>query len=235
MQRNQLVRLTKEELVDSILAAPKLGNGQTQLLELVSNLVGEVAELKKSITAPDSSINKKIDELKTQVEKQGEIIAKQQRHLETLDRKEREKNLIITGAPDDDEALEGSTTEQDKINKIWSEVDARETVQSHRRLGTRSATNRRRAILVTLDSKEARDRILTKASQLKEATGELNKIYIKKDVHPSIRAEWRRLREAERIEKERPENAGCEIRLDQRQRKLYRDGVVIDAWSLQFL
>ncbi len=62
----------------------------------------------------------------------------------------------------------------------------------------------------------------------------MNKIYIMKDVHPSIRAEWRRLREAERKEKERPENAGCVIRLDARERKLYRDGVVIDAWNLQF-
>lgn len=154
--------------------------------------------------------------------------------MEAMDRKEREKNLVITGVPDEDEALEGATTEQDKINKIWSEVDAREVVQSHRRLGTRGDTNRRRAILVTLDSMEAKDRILTKASKLKQATGEFNKIYIKKDVHPSIRGEWRRLRAAERTEKERLENAGCVIRLDSRERKLYRDGVVTDAWNLQF-
>ncbi len=110
----------------------------------------------------------------------------------------------------------------------------REAVKSHRRLGTRGDNHRRRAILVTLDSKEARDKVLNKASKLKQASGELKKIYIKKDVHPSIRAEWRRLREAERKEMERPENAGCVIRLDALERKLYRDGVVIDAWNLQF-
>lgn len=234
LQRTQLSRLTKEDLIDSILAAPEPGDGQGQLLQLVNNLVSEVAELRKAITAPDSSINKKIDQLQTQVEKQGEVIAKQQRYLEAIDRKERERNLIITGVPDEDEALEGATSEQEKIDKIWSEVGVREAVQLHRRLGSRGENHRRRAILVTLDSKEAKDRVLTKASKLKEATGDLKRVFIKKDVHPNIRAEWRRLREAERSEKGRPENAGCVVRLDVRERKLYRDRAVIDAWNLQF-
>ena len=50
---------------------------------------------------------------------------------------------------------------------------------------------------------------------------------------PNIRMEWRRLREVERNEKERPENSGCVIRLDTRERKVYRDGEVIDEWSQQ--
>lgn len=232
MQRNQLSRMTKEDLIESILSAPEPGDGQ--LLELINTLVNEMAELRRSVTAPDSNINKRFVELQTQVDKQAEIIAKQQRYLETIDRKERERNLVITGVPDEDEALEGATTERNKLNKIWTEVGSTDAVQSHRRLGTRGDNNKRRAILVTVDSKEAKDRILTKASQLKQATREMNKIYIKKDVHPSIRKEWWRLRDAEKTEKERPENSGCVIRLDTRERKLYRDGVVIDAWSLQF-
>ncbi len=49
------------------------------------------------------------------MEKQGEIIARQQRYLEAIDRKERETNLVITGVPDEDEALEGATSEQDNV------------------------------------------------------------------------------------------------------------------------
>lgn len=70
---------------------------------------------------------------------------------------------------------------------------------------------------------------------MKQAADEYSKIYVKKDVHPSVRKEWSRLRDAEKAEKERPENAvGCEIRLDTQERKLYKDGVVIDGWNQQF-
>ena len=75
--------------------------------------------------------------------------------------------------------------------------------------------------------------MLEETNKLKQAGGELSRIYIKKDVHPSIRAEWRRMCEVEKREKERPENAGCVIRLDTRERKLYKDNVVIDEWNQQ--
>ena len=57
-------------------------------------------------------------------------------------------------------------------------------------------------------------------------------VCIKKDVHPSMRAEWRRLRDTEKTEKERPENVGCNIYLNTRERQLYKDGEVIDKWSV---
>ena len=73
--------------------------------------------------------------------------------------------------------------------------------------------------------------MLAKVPQLKQRGGAYGKIFVKKDIHPSIRNEWKRLHDAERAEKERPENAGCVIRLEPRERKLYKDGVVIDSWS----
>ncbi len=93
----------------------------------MNNLVNEVAELRKAVTAPDSIINKRFETLQVQVEKQGEIIARHQRYLEAIDRKERDTNLVIIGVPDEDEALEGATSEQDKLSKIWTEEDVRET------------------------------------------------------------------------------------------------------------
>ena len=73
--------------------------------------------------------------------------------------------------------------------------------------------------------------MLVKVPQLKQGGRAYGKIFVKKDIHPSIRNEWKRLHDAERAEKERPENAGCVIRLEPRERKLYKDGVVIDSWS----
>lgn len=239
LQRTQLTRLTKEELVDSILAEPERDEVLLKvLMETLTALVTEVAELKKVVTSPDSAINKKFIALQAQVDKQAVVIARQQRFLESLDRKEREMNLVITGVPDERESLEGETTDESKVNKIWSKVGVlgvQLEVRSHRRLGNNNGGDRRRPILVTVANKVVRDNILEKAKLLKEAGGEYTKIYIKKDVHPSVRKEWKRLHDAEKAEKERPENTGCVIHFNTRERKLYRDGVVIDAWNPEFL
>ena len=82
-----------------------------------------------------------------------------------------------------------------------------------------------------LDSKTSRDKILAKAKKLKEAGVIYDKIYMKKDVHPSVRNDWKRLRDVEKREKEKPEITGCNILLDTKERKLYRDGIVIDCWN----
>lgn len=151
-----------------------------------------------------------------------------------MDRRQREKNIVVTGLPDENEALDGATTDESKLNIIWRKIEANEKIKEHRRLGPK-IDNRRRPVLITLNSGQARNRLMARASQLKEVGGEFTRIYKNKDVHPAVRAEWRRLREAEKKKKERPENFGCMIRLDTRERKLYRDGVVIDEWNLQGL
>ena len=72
---------------------------------------------------------------------------------------------------------------------------------------------------------------MAKVPQLKQGNKACEKIFIKKNVHPSIKNEWKRLRDAEKIERERPENVGCVIRLEIRERKLFKDGVIINSWS----
>lgn len=234
LQRGQLSRINKEDLIESILAAPDPSEGLLQdMAEKFRDLVKEVAGLKQAVTSPDSNINKKVSELQDQVRKQAEVIVSQQRYLEAVNRKEREKNIIVTGVPDENEALESATSEEGKMDKIWAKVEAEDEIKTLRRLGN-GGGGRRRPILVIVDSKEARDRILNKTQKLKQSGGEYSRIYIKKDVHPSIRMEWRRLREAEKKERDRPVNSGCVVRLDTRERKLYRDDVVIDQWNQQF-
>lgn len=234
MNRGQLGRMTKDDLIESIMSIQ--GQDDTLVLTLTGKLdalVAEFASLKTAVTSPESVINKKLENLQAQVDKQAEIISKQQRFLETLDRKERESNLVLLGVPDENESLDGSTTDETKVSKILGKIGVDENIRSHRRLGN-SVGDRKRPILVTVASKDVRDKILEKTRVLKESGEVYSRIYIKRDVHPSVRAEWKRLREVERKEKERPENVGCVVRLDTRERKLYRDGVVIDSWSQQF-
>lgn len=237
MHRNQLSRITKDELIEILLAAQgQDGNSTQAILTRLTELVAEVATLKQALMSPDSAINKKVDALQEQVNKQADIIAKQQRYLESLDRKERECNLVVLGVPEDREALDGATTDREKVAKVWEAARATCRVTSVRRLGRAVAADqgsRRRPLMVSVESREDRDATLSVAKNLKSAGERYKKVYIKKDVHPSVRDEWKRLREVEKNEKERPENVGCNIYLNVRERQVYKDGVVIDKWSCQ--
>ena len=230
MERGQLARVNKDVLVNCILAS-KNGVGESNLLQQkLDEITRELADLKRKITSPESTFNKKISHMQDQIDKQAEIIASQQHFLEAIDRKDRETKLVVLGAPDENESLDGATTDEGKLSKIWNQLDEPFEIESFRRLGRVATGQRKRPILVTLPSKRARDKIIEKTKRLKDAGSPYDTVYVRKDVHPSVRKEWKRLRDAEASEKAKPENIGCEIRLDTKERKLYRDGEVIDCW-----
>ena len=234
MQRAQLNRMNKEVLIESILNAGG-DDSELQLGEQLAKISSELAQLRDCLTSPNSPINQKISSMQNQIDQQARVIEKQQQFLEAIDRRERETKLVLLGVPDEGVNLAGATTDGEKINNIWGEIGEEVRIRGHRRLGRRDANStRRRPILVEVESRQARDAVLDKARKLKEKGQDYKLVYIKKDVHPSVRNEWKRLREAEKAEKERPENVGCVIRLDTRERKLYRDEVVIDSWNASF-
>lgn len=174
------------------------------------------------MTSPESIINQKLSTMQKQIDQQAGIIKQQQQFLEAVDKRERETKLVVLEVPDETEELEGATTDDGKLRNIWDKIGEDARIRGHRRLGRHDGnnTNRKRPILVDLESKDIRDAVLRKTSTLKEGGAAYQRIYVKKDVHPSVRNEWKRLREAENLEKNRPENVGCVIRLDTRERKL---------------
>ena len=232
MQRHQLNKVNKDELIESILAAGREVEGLPGIMNKFDEVIKEMDSLKALVISPESVINKKITSLESKVEKQADIIFKQQLFLEALDRKERAANLVILGVPDYEEVFDGETSDESKLNKIWTKIGAGSVNATHRRLGQRNI-QRSRPILVTLQDKNERLNILDRARNLKTSGELFKKIYIKKDIHPSIRKEWERLRSVEKTEKDRPENVGCVVRLDTQERKVYRDNVVIDSWNPQ--
>ena len=147
------------------------------------------------------STAKQIEDLRKQLRnqdevnaKQSEVIAKQQKYLEQIDRKERECNIVILGVPEDGAPLDDATNDCDKVKKIWNAASITTEMKSLRRLG-RPDSNKKRPILVVVPSRGDRDSVLEKAKELNDA-GEVYKyIYIKKDIHPSVREEWKRLHE----------------------------------------
>ena len=237
LARSQLKSITKEELIESIMAPDHNEDLLRSLNDKITSLSGEVADLKGFLTSPGSEINQKLTKMQQEIDKQAEFIARQHQFLEQLDRKERENHLIVLGVPDGEEALDGETSDEEKLRKIWTQMGVPSDIVSHRRLGRLDAQqggSRKRPILVVVTTKYVRDDVLANSRKLKDSSSQYNRIYVKKDVHPSVRNEWKRLRDAERTEKDRPENVGCVIRLDVRERKLYRDDVVIDKWNPLF-
>ncbi len=71
----------------------------------------------------------------------------------------------MTGVLDENEALEGATADDNKLSVIWTKVEAIEEIKEHRRLGIK-VDNRRRPILITVSSKQARDKVLEKTKHL---------------------------------------------------------------------
>jgi hypothetical protein len=74
-----------------------------------------------------------------------------------------------------------------------------------------------------------REQLVKNTAVLKE-TPAYDSVFVKRDTHPAIRQEWSRMHKAFKEEKERPENAGCNIVFDKKYKIIKRDGVIIDRW-----
>ena len=231
LTRQQLNAIHKTDIIDILEKSDSTEGNFKTLIDSIANLTTEITSLKTSLNDQKEVTNKQVDELKQKVDKQNEVIAKQQLFLEQLDRRERECNLVILGVPEDSESLDGATTDSDKTQKIWDTAGITCNVKSTRRLGKPGA--RRRPILAVVDSRHERDAALEKAKSLKTSNAIYNRIYIKKDVHPSVRNEWKRLHDVVKREKERPDNETSNIHFDFRERKVYKDNIIIDQWNMQ--
>ena len=232
MTKAQMNKLGKTDLVDILDAAreERVNNQDIPtLITSITKLTSEVTQLSTALKNHQDATDKQVTDLKHQVEKQSEIITKQQLFLEQLDRKDRECNLVILGVPEGAEALDGATEDNAKVKKVWEAAGITCNVKSAKRIGN---PEKRRPILVVVNSREERDAALDKAKRLKDMEV-YKRIFVKRDTHPSVRAEWTRLHEVVRREKANPDNARCDITLDYRARKVYKDGSVIDQWSMQ--
>ena len=175
------------------------------------------------------------DEDRTEVKKLREecselrtIVTQQQRFMEQLDSRDWECNQIITGVPEQ-EAFEGAVNDLGKWRKILAAVGNEGVALEISRLG-KAGEGRKRPILAKVANREVRDGILENARALKDAGPSYRRIYVKKDLHPAIRKEWKRLRDVVATEKAKPVNQGCTITVDYKTSQVTRDGIKIDKW-----
>ena len=134
-----------------------------------------------------------------------QVTVVQQQFLERIDSREREKNIVITGIPED-ETLNGAQSGKEKCDEVFKVIGF-EVETDVCRLGEKR-TGKMRPVLAKTPSKSARDLILSKSKILKEADTKYKKIYVKKDIHPAVRNEWKRLKDAELEEKKEANQPG---------------------------
>ena len=172
----------------------------------------------------------------TEIKKLTAALVQQQRFCESIDAKARETNVLIMGLPDNGKTFCDKTSDKEKVRAVLDKMGCAnvkvDDLEMHR-LGE-AGPSKCRPLLLKAACKKTRAEMLENAKELKKAenTEEVKNVYIKKDIHPSVRKEWKRLRDVEDAEKKKPANQGADIKLDPKTRTITRNGAVIDRWQL---
>ena len=175
-----------------------------------------------------------VERLSTRLEDAYKIINHQQKFLEVLDAGNRRENIIVTGVAEEDNAMGvGDAAKVRAVIEAAGVTDCDTTVWEVTRLGQPDG-RKKRPIRLKVKNQEERKKILEHAKHLKDAGASFSSVYINKDLHPAVRKEMKRLRDREKEEKNKPENAGVNIKYDWKNRVLLRDEEVIDRYSPSF-
>jgi hypothetical protein len=206
------------------------GNGPLKMMRLFIAGMEKMKALELKMNAYE---NESADAKSQKMEhvKIKETLGLQQSMVESLDRKNRETNVIITGVKED-QSLDGADNDEEKCKKILDKMGCSNDsalIKSVSRLG--KADNKKRPILIVGSGIEWRNRLVEKSKELKTAGNQYKEIYVKKDVHPAVRREWWRLHTVKEEEEKRPENVGHQIKIDYIRRVVLKDDVIIDSWS----
>ena len=214
------------------------GNANQMKTE-IENLKSRLA-IAEGAAAQAAGLESKVDNMQLEMEERLQYLAKtvtyQQGMLESTDAKFRATHVIIYGVPENESTL--GDNDRDRVLKVIEETKAliNESVGDIKvkRLGEVPASqNWPRALHVTLKNHEQQLKILENAKNLKDVAG-CAKVYIKKDLHPTVRYEQNRLRKREKEEKAKSENTHCTISYDYKRRVLLRNNQVIDRFCPSF-
>ena len=87
---------------------------------------------------------------------------------------------------------------------------------------------------VSLETRAMRDSILRNASKLKDQGEQdpFKRVFLKRDVHPDIRREEKRLYDVFKAERDKPENAVFDVVFDRKKRVVTINGEEIDRFKL---
>lgn len=236
MSQSEKGKMSKQELLHALDAA--LGE-ESQKFAMISEKLNAIHGELSSMHAKFEDLSAKQKSLAQENEFLRNAVLQQQKFLESIDAEKRASNVIILGVPEDAMEIDGTTHESDdeKVAVVFSKIE-HVGIQpvSIVRLGKNAPSNPKkgRPMKIVLSNQSTRSQILEKAKKLKESGDAFEKIYIKKDVHPQVRKEFRRLRDVEKNEKERPENVGKNVRYVHETRCVMVEDQVVDRFQPLF-
>jgi len=214
--------------------------------EQTNDIKKEINEIRQDINEvkiKHSNLEKRTGSLEgevTQLQEENrtlkQTLEQQQRYLETVDFDRRQHNLILMGLNENEDLTLGSTDEE-KVKHILSDIGhPNVAVLKVQRLGEHHSDNQRRPrpLKVALHPTTDRRKILESTHKLKTAGPILSKVYIKKDIHPGIRREIKRLRDTEKREREKPDNQGRTVSYDWKARCVKVDDIIVDTYRPAF-
>lgn len=248
LSKKDLKTFNKADLVDIILATIVTTGKPPEGIECdtAQSLAGHIIESKqdiKQIKADQADMirfiriySEKVEEFTLRVNSLEDMIFQQNMLIEQLDYKHRSKDLVINEVPETS-WLE-CNDDKEKVGKIFNKLapcddEIRKTPLnfSVKRLGLPRTDGTKRPILVRLDSQSHRNLLISK-SKVSGRMVQFPNIKLKKDQHPAIKREWKRLYDLERSEMEKS-NEG--LVFDKQKRRILRDGETLDFWRPNFI
>ena len=226
MSAAQRTKINKNELIELLDEAVDENNIMIKL----DVIIDELKQIKEKNESQDVEI-KRIEET---VLEHGKILAAHQHFMEGLDAEKRAKHMIVLGLKEEKDA--------DDREKFLGIVDAigikREEVEieASERLGNidENQENRNRPLKITFGQSSMRNKVLRNSKRLKDQLegSPYKKVFLKKDQHPDIRNEEKRLYEVYKVERNKPENADKEVIFNRRTRVVTVNDEEIDRFKL---
>ena len=152
-------------------------------------------------------LEKRVDLLEKQDNIKNERIAQLtdtvvnvQRALNSIDAKERARNVIVSGLTEEDIVIDEMTLSGDteKMMYIFGKIGIDKRFLNNpavlQRIGRDSNGEKRRYLKIVLKDYETRETVIKNAPKLKNLGEPINKIYINRDTHPVYQKEHQRLR-----------------------------------------
>ena len=229
-QRNKVTKPDLLALLDETV-------DETNILTKLDVIIAELKELRQK--NEDQALEvKRVD---NKVIEHGKVLAAHQKFMEDLDAEKRAKHMIVLGLAEEDgdgEREEG----EDEREKFLGIVDAigvqRNEVQIEyvERLGQRNEgqEQRNKPLKITFGHSSMHNKVLKNSYKLKDQPegSVYKKVFLKKDQHPDVRLEEKRLYEVFKAERNKPENGDKEVVFNRKTRVVTVNGEEIDRFKL---
>ena len=198
--------------------------------EKLDTILNELAAMR----GEKEKISNEIKRIDGTVGEHSKILSAHQKFMEDLDSEKRARHMIVLGLKEDQ-----NTSDDDKLKDVVNVigVDVNEVkIENIVRLGKAdtSQPNKTRPLKVTFEKRTMRDKVLKNSNKLKEQDEEsvYRKIFLKKDTHPEVRKEEKRLYEVFKAEKNKAENVDKEVIFDRKTRVVTVNDEEVDRFKL---